>query len=129
MSEYRNLRPYDGHKYKLLVDMLAHEASVNGWEEDTLEHDGRLVVTRVTSAWNMADLYEFTGEGDVTLNCDEQRLIMNSAEFFVFEDDQGFVTVSWFRTMAESNQAWLELEEIYPKEYDEEDNPKYDDRD
>jgi hypothetical protein len=120
------IRPYGPGKFNTILDSLVFVVSLDGFAEDigdvesTIGHHTRLdfgddflpYLVKET-ADNSPTLHPLTEE--------EMELVQNSAGAILYQNDQGFVDVTYYDTEEELTSAWREVEQAWEQECDESD--------
>ena len=98
------IRRYGSGKFDTMLDAAVYEASLYGPDEEIGEADG--------FGWHglmRAPLLDIRDQEDLTH--EELEFLVDQVGVIVSEDSQGFVTVEYYETTYDLDQAWAELEE------------------
>ena len=119
-GETEGWRSYGPGKYDSIVDQYVHALTMDGW---TSEETGDV---QENGTWyglvkfNLADIEKVAREEEDELTAEEREELSTTVGAIVHEDDQGFVGVNYFDSVAKMNKAWkaveAEVEEFYEEQ-------------
>lgn len=95
------IRPYGPGKFDSMMDSFVYGLSLDGCDEETgsVEEDGWYGLLR---GWTIPS--------DADLTKDERAVFASHVGAIICEDSQGFVTVDYYATPEELNEAWNAIE-------------------
>ena len=99
-------RPYGPGKFDTMLDAAVYDASLNGLDEEMGEADG--------FGWYglmRAPLLDIREQDALTP--EEEEFLVEQVGAIVSEDSQGFVTVTYYETTYDLDQAWAEVADAY----------------
>lgn len=111
------LRTYGPGKFNTVLDSVVYQLTSEGCDEET----GSVSVTGVWYGLLRGALKESLYPGSKELNDEELAFLeAHKAGAIVSENDQGFVSVEYFKSAEEMNSAWSEI--VSETETDDEDD-------
>jgi hypothetical protein len=114
--------PYAG-KFEggLIIDEYVHAASLDGCGETVGSDDGGESYTSVDGPLLRGDT-RLPNRADGELSADERSFLAIQSGAIIYEDSQGFVSVTYYDDKEAYDDAWARVVASYDDEYDDDDD-------
>jgi hypothetical protein len=104
----------------LIIDEYVYAASLDGCGETVGGDDGGESYTTVDGPL-LGDDARLPCRADGELSADERAFLASQAGAIIYQDSQGFVSVTYYDDKKTYDDAWAQLVASYDDEYDEDD--------
>jgi hypothetical protein len=103
-------RPYGPGKFETALDALVYGLVGNGADEEAGEIETTGLYTLLVGSFNVdGPMADFTPEQAREMTRDERIFLARQVGVIVLETSDGFVSVFWYDSQADLQDAWLDV--------------------